>query len=288
MSPLARAKELSHGGKTYAEIAKTLTKEGVAPPEGGDSWNRRLVEDLLAGDSTTAATGSVDPEASSVTDTPGSDAVEDATVVAEVTAPAIEVQRICRKCSAQVTTASLECPICGTSYMKPGVKRSHLALGGLLVLLLAGGIVGAVMYSAHQKDVRSQKAERAADKRAEQKATAKREAAKAEQEAEDAAAAAAAKVAADLQAERAAGAKDLAAAVNKDAKKKVASGLLDGPVLHSTCTPAAGGVDDSTATTESYDCFVATTKNSDGTESGYGYKGSVDYDTGSMTWQLGN
>ena len=67
-----------------------------------------------------------------------------------------------------------------------------------------------------------------------------------------------------------------------------ATGVLTGPILHSSCTPVSGSPDSLSAHSGTFECLAANKTNaSDGTESGYRYSGTVDYDTGSITWHLG-
>jgi hypothetical protein len=76
--------------------------------------------------------------------------------------------------------------------------------------------------------------------------------------------------------------------VKKMAAHQAAVGLINGPILDSTCSPVAGGsTDDLTQATTVFSCFVGTKKNSDGTESGYNYHATMNWTTGSYTYGLG-
>ncbi|MCD9198316.1 hypothetical protein [Aeromicrobium wangtongii] len=76
--------------------------------------------------------------------------------------------------------------------------------------------------------------------------------------------------------------------ITKDAKKKVADDLLDGPILYSSCTATGGGsTDDLTALTGTFECIAVNKENDDGTASGYRYAGTAEWDSGSITWKLG-
>jgi hypothetical protein len=66
----------------------------------------------------------------------------------------------------------------------------------------------------------------------------------------------------------------------------VADGTLEGPILRSVCTATgAGSADDLTALTGTFDYLAVTEKNSDGTERGYSYAGTI-WEAGRITWQL--
>lgn len=76
--------------------------------------------------------------------------------------------------------------------------------------------------------------------------------------------------------------------ITKDARKGVAEYLLEGPILRTVCTATGGGsADDLTALTGTFDCLAVSEKHSDGTESGYGYAGTIDWESGRVSWQLG-
>jgi hypothetical protein len=74
--------------------------------------------------------------------------------------------------------------------------------------------------------------------------------------------------------------------ISKDAKEKVADGLFDGPIKHVTCDPASTA--DSTGTEDTFNCLAVDKTNGDGTESGYGYIGTANYATGTISAHLGN
>jgi hypothetical protein len=76
--------------------------------------------------------------------------------------------------------------------------------------------------------------------------------------------------------------------ITKDANGRVTSGTLNGPAITSTsCTPLGGGsTDDLTAHTGTFTCIAIDQTNSDGTQQGYSFSATVNYDTGSYTWQL--
>ena len=76
--------------------------------------------------------------------------------------------------------------------------------------------------------------------------------------------------------------------ITKDATKKVNAGLLvSGPAQSTTCTPVNGGSSQKLSeSTGTYTCLAIYQTNSDGTSSGYGYSGTINFETGMFTWQL--
>ena len=78
------------------------------------------------------------------------------------------------------------------------------------------------------------------------------------------------------------------ASVKKMAQKHAKQGLIDGPIIDVSCDPVAGGsLDDLTEKTTTFQCFVADKKNGDGTMSGYYYHATMNWDTGSYTYGMG-
>jgi hypothetical protein len=183
--------------------------------------------------------------------------------------------RVCPKCSVQSRVEGDFCPRCGASFnrsakRKPG-KRTAL-IGGLVLLLLIGAGVGLILKNRHDEQVKQDKAAALAEQQAEAEraqAVAKEEADESERENRR-----------DLITE-------LEKYVKKEAKKGVREGFLDGPILSASCTATGGGsTDDLTARTGTFDCMAVNKENKDGTMSGYGYDGTIDWDTGELTWQL--
>jgi hypothetical protein len=72
----------------------------------------------------------------------------------------------------------------------------------------------------------------------------------------------------------------------KDARQKVNDGVLDGPIKKVTCDAATSA--DSSSTEGTFNCLAVTQTNSDGTDSGYGYVGTANYDTGEISAHMGN
>lgn len=160
-------------------------------------------------------------------------------------------------------------------------KRAKILLAvGAGVLILGGGgaAVAATSISTAQAEARHVAAVRHAKELADQRAAAAA-AARAEKEASDAA----------ERDSRASLISSLQKSVEKTAKKDVSDGLLTGPILDVSCTPLGGGsTDDLTQKTATLQCFAANKKNGDGTENGYEFKATMNWDSGEYTWQLGS
>jgi len=187
----------------------------------------------------------------------------------------LAVTRVCRKCSAQSTSGGTHCPSCGTPFIRrswrPSRKQSVVTVIVLGILLAsAGGVVAKQRHDASERDRHNAEAAEAARDR--------QEAADAEQaEAE----------AAERESRREI-VKALEKAITKDAKKHVRNGVLDGPILYTSCTATGGGsTDDLTALTGTFECLAATKENKDGTISGYAFQGTADWQAGDITWHLG-
>lgn len=76
--------------------------------------------------------------------------------------------------------------------------------------------------------------------------------------------------------------------ITKDANKDYdPDGIIDKKVQETSCTATGGGsADDLTALTGTFECVAAhTVKN--GTMYGYRYSGTIDCNTGDVTWKLG-
>jgi hypothetical protein len=195
--------------------------------------------------------------------------------------------RVCPKCSAQSQSAGEYCPFCGASYTrgrrKPSRRTKTIGLAVLLVLLLGGAAAGYAAKHHHDQQV--------AEKHRQERAAAH---ALALQKAKEAAAAREEARAKRLQRQlersvRHSVVRSLQRSITKDARKDVEDGLLDGPILRTTCTPVGGGnVDDLQAHTGNFSCLAVYKDNADGTSSGWAFSGTVNYDDGSYTWHLGH
>ncbi|WP_431446575.1 hypothetical protein [Aeromicrobium sp.] len=185
--------------------------------------------------------------------------------------------RVCPKCSAQSQVEGDFCPRCGTSYdrmrrRRPG--RRSIIVGGAVLLLILGAGTGLVLKDRHDQQVQEDRAAALAEEHA--------EAEQAELDAQSEADESEREQRRDLIVE-------LEKLIKKDAKANVKQGFLEGPILSASCTATGGGsTDDLTARTGTFDCIAVNEENKDDTVSGYGYAGTLDWDTGSATWHLDN
>lgn len=149
-----------------------------------------------------------------------------------------------------------------------------IAIAAVVAVLLAGGVTTAVVANnVHAQQVAEQKAAKKKKAEAEQ---AKEAAAAAQQAADDA-----------KRAQRRDTVTQVQASIKKMAEDDVSKGVLTGPVLSVTCNPVSGSTDDLSDTTTTFDCFVANKDNGDGTDSGYFFNATVNWNSGSYTYGLG-
>jgi hypothetical protein len=189
--------------------------------------------------------------------------------------------RVCRSCSVQSVTSGDFCPHCGKPYVRraKSSKIKWVALAVVVILLVAAGATALTVkhhhdveakdrrVAAHRKAVAAANAEAAKDARA------------AAQKAEDA----------SERRTRHTLVKAMQKSITKDAKKDVADGVLDGPILYTTCDPLGGGsTDDLTALTTTFQCLAVDKKNNDGTVSGYQFDATANWSESSYTWHLGS
>ncbi len=168
---------------------------------------------------------------------------------------------LCRKCATQARTDGDYCPFCGASYRRKRrlSKRGKIIAGAVLAAILAGGIAtGVVLKIQHDSDVKAEQAREAEEAR---EAAKDREEAREEAEAEAA-----------LEEIELAGRRDLKQslqkAITKDANESVATGLLTGPILKTSCNPIGGGSEDLSEPTGKYECLAVNEINGDGTWKG--------------------
>jgi membrane protein involved in colicin uptake len=177
----------------------------------------------------------------------------------------------------------------------PGHRASKWLIGSIVgVLVLAGVVVGLLLKhsgdQAHARKVAADKSS-ASVSAASARAAASRSAASASSAS---AAAAARSLAAEKRAaERALRdemVREMERSITKDARKDVADGILDGPILSTDCTPTNGGsTDDLSARTTGFSCLAVTSKNaSDGTEEGYRFSALMNWSAGTYSWHLGD
>ncbi|MDT4891479.1 MAG: hypothetical protein QOE97_514 [Pseudonocardiales bacterium] len=148
-----------------------------------------------------------------------------------------------------------------------------------MLLILAAG-AGAFTFKLH----------RDAEHRAAQRAAAARHAAAEAQRAATKRAAAVAKRIETAQqiAARHASEREMETSITTWARKQVSSGLLNGPILRTSCTPIGGGSQNLAEITVKYDCLAVDKDNTDGTSDGYGVHATMDFSTGQYQWGLGN
>jgi hypothetical protein len=162
----------------------------------------------------------------------------------------------------------------GGAATKRSRRPLFIAAAALAVLLLAGGITAGVVAETNQDHL---------------VAVAHAKAVAAKKQADALAAKNAAKNAADTaeRASRKAAVTRIEASVKKLAEDDVAKGALDGPVLNASCDPVSGSTDVLTDLTTTFNCFVATHDNGDGTSTGYYFNSTINWGTGSYTYGLG-
>lgn len=205
--------------------------------------------------------------------------------------PAVEPEspvptRLCPHCSTQSQTAGDFCPHCGKSLVRRRRslgKRAKLVLGLVALLLLAGGGSTAVAMKVHHDSTvkaEHQRQQRIADAKRAERDRRERER-RAEEDRQNALDQIERDSRRDLE-------KGLRKAITKHARDLVSKGLLDGPILRSECDPVGGGRDDLEAHTGKYDCMAVHTEASDGTMRGYTYTGTINYDTFTYSWKLGD
>ncbi|MET0953523.1 MAG: hypothetical protein ABWX57_09555 [Aeromicrobium sp.] len=152
-------------------------------------------------------------------------------------------------------------------------------IASAVVVILLGGVAGGLMLKrGHDASVREDRASAAA-----------RETAAAEEKAADAARSEQEEADEIERSIRRDAVRDLEKNIVKSARKVVKTGYFDGPILKASCTATGGGSsDDLTAITGTFDCLAVTKENADGTMSGYGYDGTIDWDSGTLGWEVDN
>ena len=75
--------------------------------------------------------------------------------------------------------------------------------------------------------------------------------------------------------------------IEKDAKRRVKRGELDGPIVTVSCDPSGGtDIEDLTVDSGDYDCLAVQTERDDGTQEGYSFTATVNFAEESYTWKL--
>lgn len=73
--------------------------------------------------------------------------------------------------------------------------------------------------------------------------------------------------------------------VKGSAQKLLDEGVITGSIIDAYCNPVAGGsLGDITESTTAFECFVATKDNGDGTQNGYFWDVTQNWDSGRYTW----
>ena len=226
-------------------------------------------------------------DADRTSDAPDTSPEEQPTAVHE-DRDAPEPTKVCPRCSVQSQTSGEFCPHCGAKYMhgRKGLgavsKRTKIIAAAVVaVIVLAGGGVAIAEKISHDDQVTQDKerAEAAAKAAAAQKAQ--------EQKAADAEAAAQEESDNSERALRRELVREMESSIKKDALKRVNEGTLTGPIKKVSCNPVGGGSESDLADkTGRYDCIAVDKTNSDGTESGYPFKATANWDEFSYTWQL--
>jgi hypothetical protein len=245
-----------------------------------------------------ASAGGTDPEPESLTSAAEADSPQPSTnghdaptiggeaATGTVAQPAPEPgdMRVCQQCSVQTRTNGEYCPHCGGPYVRRpdrirGPSRRTKIIAGSVagLLLIGGGGTGVLLKIQHDNNVAAKHKQEQAQAR--QNAAAQAAAQQATEQANQ-----------EKRVLRAGILTALQGSITKDANGRVTSGVLDGPAITSTsCTPLGGGsTDNLTAHTGTFTCIAVNQTNSDGTQKGYSFTATVNYDSGSYTWQLGN
>ena len=161
---------------------------------------------------------------------------------------------------------------------RPLSRRARVIVGiAAAVLLLGGGVTAVASVQAREQAAAQAAEEREAGERyaariaANEKAAADRDAAAEAQEREGR----------DLTVT------EIEGSVKTMADDNAAEGLHEA-VIAVSCNPVDGGsTDDLTDQTTAFDCFAATTDNADGTQSGYYYNATVNWNTSEYTYGYG-
>jgi len=144
----------------------------------------------------------------------------------------------------------------------------------VLALLGAGG------FLVFQQQQERQRQEQAAAEQAAAEAEAAEQAARAAAKREEAEQAAAAEVKL-----REYSVKGIEKSVTKMARGHASDGFIEGWPKRTECTPKAGqNIENLNKTTTSFNCFVITQTNSDGTSRGHYYHALMNWDTGRYTY----
>ncbi|MCC3279895.1 hypothetical protein LJ754_12120 [Arthrobacter sp. zg-Y40] len=242
--------------------------------ETDTSADSNSVSDAESSENQLQSAGSIDAQP---------EAAESLPMEGQAATPGQHWTRICPKCSVQSSVPGDYCPNCGASYNRKRGRLSKKTIAIILAAVLAiGGGTAITLAVQHSQEVAAQEE---ADRKASEAAEKAAEKAAAEQKKLQEAAE---KKAAAQRAVRALIVDGLEEAVQKDATERVDAGRLDGPIQRTECTPLGGGsVDDLTAITGTFECIAVNEKQDDGSESGYVFSATVNWDKASYSWHLG-
>ncbi len=202
--------------------------------------------------------------------------------------------RVCRRCSTIAQAPGEFCPQCGaryTSRQRFSRRTRWIMLAGAFIALLAAGGATAAVVIHHEHVVTARKRALAA-----RRATAKAAAARAQREAREqtqriseneAKAAEQAEHREVVQRESLEHA--LETAITKEARERVGDvpgGTPEATVYKTECVHASGGSSQELngSATGTFTCVAVTNEPPGSTYTGYGYTGTIDFQTGTYTW----
>jgi hypothetical protein len=210
--------------------------------------------------------------------------------------------RVCPSCSAQSQTFSDTCPHCGASFIRSRSKRAKRKVGGwsrrrkitaLVILAVLVGVavgVGVILKVNHDNQVAKQHTE---EQEALEVAQAEKAATRAKLRAEELEEEKL--VQEELQAQEELKrievkyghemVSELEGTITKEADEEASEGFSE-YVSRTQCEPASGRLEPSKAA-QNFRCIAVTTEESNGTEKGYRYEGTINYAKGNYSWRFG-
>ncbi|WP_144722131.1 DUF2510 domain-containing protein [Agrococcus jejuensis] len=153
-------------------------------------------------------------------------------------------------------------------------------IGGASALVLAVAVIAGIAIVGELQRQQSAAAEAQAQEQAEAQAH--------EDAAQEAQAAAAAEAAEQSERDaRSASVEQIELSIWTMAQGHASDGLLDDAPIDVSCSPVGGSLDDLTALTTTFDCFVAVEDMGDGTMRGYHYNSLMNWSSGEYTYGFG-